>query len=207
VPARKKSPSDRRLETALAAVTGALTRAGAPWMVIGGIAAIARGTRRTTTDIDVVVQRDAISLDALVRHLAKGDVVPRIPDAKAFAETSLVLLVRHEPTGVDLDIALGWTKFEEEAIAHSTLVAFGSVTAPMATPRDLIVLKALAGRPKDIDDATSLWLTHPAITRDDIRASIVEFAELAEDPSFLEGFEAIVKRLREVAPPPKRKRR
>jgi hypothetical protein len=49
----KKQKGERLLESALSALTRALTTSGAPWMVIGGIALIARGVRRFTTDIDV----------------------------------------------------------------------------------------------------------------------------------------------------------
>jgi hypothetical protein len=40
-------------------------------MVIGGIAVIARGVRRMTTDIDAAVRGDRIDVAALVRALAK----------------------------------------------------------------------------------------------------------------------------------------
>ena len=47
----KRVKPDRLLEEALEALTHALTKCQAPWMVIGGIAVIARGVRRFTTDI------------------------------------------------------------------------------------------------------------------------------------------------------------
>jgi len=86
-------------------------------MVIGGIAIIARGVRRMTTDIDAVVRGDRVELVALLRFLAQSKIVPRIDDIHAFASESLVLLLRHEPTGVELDVSMGWTAFEHEAIA------------------------------------------------------------------------------------------
>jgi hypothetical protein len=40
-------------------------------MLIGGLAVIARGVRRFTTDIDAVVQGDAVELDGLMQSLAQ----------------------------------------------------------------------------------------------------------------------------------------
>jgi len=48
-----------KLEVAFADLGSALTATGVPWMVIGGIAVIARGVRRMTTDIDAAVRGDS----------------------------------------------------------------------------------------------------------------------------------------------------
>lgn len=68
-------------------------------MLIGGLAVIARGVRRFTTDIDAVVQGDAVELDRLLQSLARNHIVPRIPDAKVFATANLILLAVHDPSG------------------------------------------------------------------------------------------------------------
>ena len=56
---------------------------------------------------------------------------------------------------------MAWTDFEHEAIAASSVAAFGAVKAPMAQAEDLVVFKAIAGRPKDIEDATTLLVLYP----------------------------------------------
>ena len=60
-----------RIEEALAALSEALSETGAPWMVIGGIAVIAHGVQRMTTDIDAVIQGDAVSVRALINVLRR----------------------------------------------------------------------------------------------------------------------------------------
>ena len=112
----KHARSERLLERALDALTKALTESGAPWMVIGGIAIIARGVRRFTTDIDAAVRGDAIHPEDLLEVLSKRRIAPRIPKALQFARENLVLLLRHEPTGVDLDVSFAWSGFEHEAL-------------------------------------------------------------------------------------------
>src|SRR5262245_10069651 len=77
VRARRKN-GERKLEAALEALTGALDASGATWMLIGGIAVIARGVRRLTTDIDVAVRGDDLSVDELLRVFSKRKIKPRI---------------------------------------------------------------------------------------------------------------------------------
>ncbi|MEO7330558.1 MAG: DUF6036 family nucleotidyltransferase [Minicystis sp.] len=182
------------LEDALAALAGALDEAGAPWMIIGGIAVIARGVRRFTSDIDAAVRGDAISVEQLLSVLARHDILPRIDGAAAFAQQNLVLLLRHAPSGVDLDVSQAWSSFEHEALASSTRARFGRVQAPMSTPEDLVVFKAIAGRPKDVEDVEALLVLHPGIDLVRARKRVAELAELAELPELVAGFDATVAR-------------
>ena len=193
---KQRGKGERRLDDALTALASALEAAQVPWMVIGGIAVIARGVRRLTTDVDVVVRGDSVTVTSLLRTLAAHDVEPRIEDAAAFASRNLVLLLRHVPSGVDLDLSFGWTAFELEAIEASTKAAFGSKSLPMARAEDLIVFKAMAARPKDIEDAAALMLMHSDVDLSRIRVRLAELAELADEPVLAEGLEQIIARAR-----------
>ena len=104
-------------------------------------AVIAHGVRRFTTDVDAAIRGDAISIEALMTSLASQQIAARIPDAVAFAQENLVLLLRHTPTGVDLDVSFAWSAFEHEALAAATEVTFGRTRALMSTPADLVVLQ------------------------------------------------------------------
>jgi hypothetical protein len=164
-------------------------------MVIGGIAIIARGVRRMTADIDAVVQGDRTDVPSLLRRLAKKRIVPRIDDAEAFVRESMVLLLRHDPTGVEFDISFAWTAFEHDAIEASTDATYGSVVAPMARAEDLVVFKAMAARPVDIEDASALLLMHKDIDLDRVRRRLAELAAMADEPALLAGLERVIKRL------------
>ncbi|MEW5741766.1 MAG: nucleotidyltransferase [Myxococcota bacterium] len=184
---------ERKLEQALAALARALNACGAPWMIIGGIAIIARGVRRLTTDIDAVVQGDAVSVQAVIDALGEQGIAPRIERAVDFAQENLVLLVRHQPSGVDLDVSFGWTSFEVEALGQRARARYGKVSAPMASPEDLVVLKAMAARPKDLEDAAALLALYPAIDLGRVRSRLRELAAMANAPEVLDGLEAIVR--------------
>lgn len=206
----KPGRGSQRLEKALADLASALNATGVPWMVIGGIAVIARGVRRMTTDIDATVRGDQADIGSLVRALAKKRIVPRIDNAERFASESLVLLLRHAPTGVEFDVSMAWTDFEHAAIAASSVAAFGVVKAPMARPEDLIVFKAIAGRPKDIEDAAALLVLYPKLDRNWLRGRVSQLAALADEPELATGLETAIAtsatkpgRVRERKKPPK----
>ena len=190
----KPRRGERLLEDALRALCNGLDETGAPWMIIGGIAGIARGIARFTTDIDAAVRGDAVTVRGLVEHLGRHRISPRIDDAITFAEENLVLLLRHEPTGVDLDVSFAWSGFEHEALDARTVVSFGRVRAPMVTPDDLLVFKAIAGRPKDAQDAEALLALYPALDLARARRRVRELAALAEAPELATQFETWLRR-------------
>jgi hypothetical protein len=183
-----------RIQQALAAFVSALKGSKIPWMVIGGIAIIARGVRRMTTDIDAVVQGDRVDVSTLLRLLAKTRIVPRIDNADAFARDNMILLLRHDPTGVQFDVSFAWTAFEHEAIAACTDTKYGSVVAPMARAEDLVVFKAMAARPIDIEDASALLLMHRDIDLDRVRLRLGELAAMSDEPGLAAGLERVIKR-------------
>lgn len=185
-----------RLEQALKALSRALAATDAPWMIIGGVAVIAHGVRRLTTDIDATVRGDATSPERLLAELAKTDIRPRIDDALAFAKANLVLLVRHEPTGVDLDVSLAWSAFEHAALEARRTARFGRVDVPMATPTDLVVLKTLAGRPKDLEDVEALLVMFPDVDLRRARRYVRELADVAGDEAIARDLEHVIRRAR-----------
>jgi len=186
------APENSVIEAALAALCNALSELNTPWMVIGGIAVIAHGVQRMTTDIDAVIQGDGVATSALLAVLRRHEILPRIDDAETFAAANLVLLARHRPTQVDLDLSFGWTAFERDALGWRADTLYGNVSAPMARVQDLLVFKAIAGRSRDVDDAVTLLTLYPHVDLDDVRGRVVALAELAEAPELLLGLDAIL---------------
>jgi hypothetical protein len=196
----KQGRADRLLEDALTALVRALEESKAPWAIIGGIAIIARGVRRFTTDVDAAVRGDTIQAKRLAKLLAKHEIRPRIADALRFAEENLVLLLRHTPTGVDIDVSFAWSEFEHEALAIATPTRFGTVEARICLPESLIVFKAIAGRPKDVDDMEALLDLYPNIDRQRVRTRVAELAALAESPEMLQRFDLVLAQLAKMTP-------
>jgi hypothetical protein len=100
---------------------------------------------------------------------------------------------------VELDVSFGWTEFEHEAIATCTTAKYGPVSAPMARAEDLLIFKAMAARPKDIDDAATLLLMHDDIDLERVRRRLGELAALADEPSLAAGLEQVIQRWTKAA--------
>lgn len=175
----------------LSDLTRWLDTAAAPAAVIGGVAASFLGRPRATRDVDALVMLDQ---NQWARFLEAGEGFgfhSRIADALVFAATARVLLVRHEPSGIDADITFGALTFEQEVVKRATRVEISGISVPLATPEDLIVMKAVAHRPRDIGDIESILDVHPKLDRERIRRWVREFSTVLQSPQLLDDLEGI----------------
>jgi hypothetical protein len=189
---RSRRLGSNPLEDALRALAAGLGDTGVGWAVIGGIAVIAHGVQRMTTDVDAVMVGGEIAISQLIGVLGARGIEPRMDDAESFAQANLVLLLVHRATGVEIDLSLGWTEFERSSIASSTPTIFGRTSLPMARPADLVAFKAIAARPKDVEDAVALLVMHPEIDLVATRRHVAELAAMAEAPELVEGLESMI---------------
>ncbi len=131
----------------------------------------------------------------------------RSPDRAArwqdFARQSRVLLVRHQPSGIDADISLGALPFEEEVLHRKLSVQAAGLSLPLPTPEDLIVLKAVAHWPRDLDDIEGVLDANPKLDLRRIRRWVREFASVLEAPELLDDLEKLLAKRRK----PRRRKR
>ena len=187
--------ADAALLAALAACASAFRNLGRPAMIIGGIAVIARGVPRQTSDIDATIWAEGLELDVILPTIVAEGFVPRTADAITFARERHVLLLRHEPTGTPLELILAYLPFERSALERADLVDFGGVSLPAATPEDLIVYKAVAWRDRDRSDVERLLALHGrSIDLERVRRLLREFAAALDEPDRVDQFEALVRR-------------
>ncbi|MFY4727919.1 hypothetical protein [Nitrospira sp. BLG_2] len=73
-------------------------------MIIGGVAVIAWGHSRATTDIDATLRISEPELAALIKRFSEKGIVPRIRNALEFARSRHVLLLRHRGSQIDIDL-------------------------------------------------------------------------------------------------------
>ncbi len=182
------------LRSALAAVGHALASLPAPGMLIGGMAVIARGVPRVTRDVDLTIAGGVMPTPELIVALGSLGLQPRIDDPIGFAEANQVVLLRHESSGVDVDLSIAWLPFERDAIDAAQPVNIAGCRIRVARPEDLIVYKAVAFRPQDQQDIERLLTLY----RDDIdlnrvRRLVHEFAEALEEPDRLSQFEQLIR--------------
>jgi predicted nucleotidyltransferase len=180
------------LRAALADLAQWLDEAGVSSMIIGGVAASVLGQLRLTQDIDVLAIAPESRWIELLNAGARHGITPRIPDTIAFAARSRVLLMRHEASGIDIDLTLGGLAFEEAAVSRSRCHAIGGLTIRLPSVEDLLVMKAVAGRPKDIQDIEGLLAANPNVDVTFVRHWVREFATAMSMPTLLEELEKVL---------------
>ncbi|MEN4011256.1 MAG: nucleotidyl transferase AbiEii/AbiGii toxin family protein [Chloroflexota bacterium] len=151
-------------------------------VIIGGIAASLLGTPRLTVDLDAVLLLGAEDLPRLLLEAAKQGIEPRIADPIAFAKKNRVLLLRHVMSGTDIDLSMGILPFEAEMVERSRVIDLGIIQLRLPTPEDLIIMKAVAHRPKDLADIQAIAASHPALDKKHIQYWVEQFGEALDLP-------------------------
>lgn len=184
------------LQAALADLAKWLDETRIPAVIIGGVAASVLGRPRLTRDIDAlaILPEDAWS-DAMDAAAAYG-IVPRIEAALVFARRSRVLLMRHAGSSIDVDITFGGLPFEQSAVERGSLHSVGGVVVRLPRVEDLLIMKAVARRPKDLEDINGLLDAHPETDVAEVRAWVREFASAASMPDMLTELDDLLARRR-----------
>jgi hypothetical protein len=166
----------------LAAVQRLIAHFDDQGIVIGGVAASLLGRPRLTADVDVLLILSVKRLPDLMKMAARDGIEPRISDARDFARQHRVLLLRHQASGINIDISLGALPFELEAVQRSVVHSVGDLRIRFPTPEDLIIFKAVAHRPQDLSDIRAVIANHPNLDRERVRHWVLEFAQTLEMP-------------------------
>jgi hypothetical protein len=150
-------PSARSpLAEVLADLGRAFAALGIRWYLFGAQAAILYGAARLSADVDVTVALGDHQVAELVAALDASGFEARLPEPAAFAETNRVLPVVHRPTRMPADVILAGPGLEEQFLARTEARTIEDVVVPVASAPDLVVMKVLAGRPQDLEDATAV---------------------------------------------------
>ena len=170
-------------------------------MIIGGVAASILGRPRLTEDIDVLVILERQEWAPFLEAGREFGFVPRIDDALDFAETSRVLLVLHQPSGVPVDVVLGALPLEDEIVRGARSVVVAGVRLPLPAPESIVVMKAIARRARDIADIEGILEVHDRLDLEWIRTRLTEFDQALSQTDLLDEFNGIVARTHRTAGP------
>lgn len=133
---------------------------GIAWYLFGAQAAIVYGVARLTADVDVTVRAPTMPTSEWLATLEHNGFQGRFADP-AFIARTRVLPVAHLKTGLPVDIVLSGPGLEDEFLERAVVRSIDGVQVPVIEMADLVVLKILASRPKDLDDVVSLLRIHP----------------------------------------------
>ena len=161
-------------------------------VIIGGVAVSLLGIPRYTVDLDAVFLLSFEDIPRLLAEAAKHGIEPRVSDPIAFARKTRVLLLRHHASGIDIDLSLGTLPFEVEMVERSKMVEIGSIKLRLPTPEDLIIMKAIAHRPKDLTDIQSIAASHPNLDKERIRFWVEQFGEALDLPDLWKDIEILL---------------
>ena len=178
-----------------------LDSAAVPGAIIGGVAASVLGRPRLTEDIDVLVILERQEWTSFLRAGREFGFAPRVDDALDFAESSRVLLVVHQPSGVSIDIVLGALPLEDEIVRGALNVEIAGIRLPLAAPESIVVMKTLARRVRDIADIEGILEVHDELDLEWIRIRLTEFDQALGQTDLLDEFSRILARTRRTTTP------
>ena len=158
---------------------------------IGGIAVQRWGEPRLTQDVDITLLTGFGNEESYADALL-GVFPPRRADAREFALSNRVLLLRAGNVGVD--IALGGLPFEERSIERASAWRWTTERSLFTcSAEDLVVHKAFAGRHLDWGDVERvLTRQHGKLDMQLIRSELTPLLDLKGDPDAMAQFEGMV---------------
>jgi len=170
--------------------------AAIPGVIIGGVAASVLGRPRLTRDIDALVMIPDADWPAVMSLAANFGIVARDLPASEPASRSPLLRLRHAPSDIDIDLALGGLSFEIQVLRLCQIQEVGGLRLRLPRVEDLLVMKAFAHRPKDLEDIDGLLTVHPGVDLEFVRQWLGEFSIAVNTPALLDDFEKVVARRR-----------
>ncbi len=176
----------------LTALSGVLDRWGR-WYVFGAQAVTAYGVPRLSADVDVTVKLVPDDPDRFVRDMEAAGFALRVDDPDFVRRTRVMPFV-HTATAMPLDVVLAGSGLEDEFLDRARATDVGGTTVPLIDLQDLMVAKILAGRPKDLEDAQSLWRVHgPGLDDSRIRGMLGSLEEALGQSDLVSGFQSILR--------------
>lgn len=163
-------------------------------VIIGGVAVGFLGKPRFTADVDAVILLSIREVSKFLELAQAENIEPRVQNIEEFARKNRVLLLEHSPTKVEIDISLGIMPFEEELVERGSIKSFSDLSVHLPTPEDLIIMKAIAHRPKDLEDIRTIVDNNPNLDNARIEKWIRDFAEVLEMPDLWKQIEEILKK-------------
>ena len=172
-------------ESALRDLSTLLDKHGVPYMVIGGLANAIWGNPRATLDIDVTIWVPDKQIEEMLQ-VFEQEYICMVDSPHDFVNKTRVLPVK-DKENLRIDVIFGAVPFEKDAIDAAVEVLIGSTTVCFCNAENLILLKIVSDRRKDIEDIKGiLKFQREKLDFNYLNTRISELAELLEMPEILE---------------------
>jgi hypothetical protein len=190
--AEKEQEVKRELEDVFKKVVKFLNKGKYKYFVIGGIAAGTLGEPRLTGDVDV---------DIIISKKEVGDFLDKAEEAGfLFSKAACIESVRR--TGVfqiscgdyHIDFLVASTALETAAFERRIGIKIYGTKGFFPTPEDLILLKIVPGRAKDIADVEGLIARHGnRLDKEYIKTWAMKLCDEAQDMRIWQTLEKLLK--------------
>lgn len=176
-------------ERALTTLARLLSAAQIPYMVIGGMANAVWGEPRATLDIDVTLWVEDAGIPAAIDVLSTT-FRPLVTDPSGFIADTRVLPME-SADGVRVDVIFGVLPFEREAIRRAVPFAIGGEPVCFCTAEDLVLMKIISERDRDIADARAVVARRLSdLDLAYLEPRVVEMAAILDRPEILARYRA-----------------
>lgn len=156
-------------------------------MVFGGQAVLLYGEPRLTRDIDITLGVDINSSALVIDTIHRLGLQLLTDNPEDFLRDTMILPAIDPATDIRVDFVFSLLGFERAAIEHAKIVNMEGVDVRFVPLEDLLVMKIIAGRPRDIEDVVSVIRKNPNYNRSQVEKWLREFdAEL--DAHYLDDF-------------------
>lgn len=146
-----------------------LVLADVRFIVVGGVAVVLHGHLRATKDLDLVIDLSPDEARKALQVMLDAGLRPNVPvNALDFAdpdirrswieEKNMLVFQLCDPKDArrNVDLFVEAPMDFEEMLVRSVPLRIDDVMVRVASIRDLIAMKKLAGRPQDLDDIAQL---------------------------------------------------
>jgi predicted nucleotidyltransferase len=151
----------KKITDTLRALVDLLDQLSIKYAVMGGVAVRAHGIPRPTYDIDLIIVLERDRLPELFQRLRGCDfAVPEVYETgwvDRIKDMPLLKLRRYIRDGsLDVDLFLAESEFLAEVMKRRTSLDAEGRMLWVVSPEDLVLLKLLAGRPRDLGDVADV---------------------------------------------------
>jgi len=133
-----------------------------PYAVMGGLAVRVHAVPRPTNDVDLTISIQRTKLEEWYEQLEQaGITVPIVYRNGWVDEVANMPLVKlkiylDQTQGVDLDVFIAESAFQESLMSRRITARMEDRKISVVTPEDLILLKLIANRPRDLLDVADV---------------------------------------------------
>lgn len=166
------------------------------WYVFGAQAVAVRGAPRATQDVDVTVVVPASELPVLMTQLESVGLSHRYPDVADKLLASAAVLPLEHTSGMEIDLVVGNSGLERLTLERAERIQVEGVDVPIARATELVVMKILAGRGKDLDDVQAL-LASGDVDEAEVENLLAQLEDALGQSDLVRAFEDAKRELRD----------